>query len=53
MHLLVGFELAHGWPVQFQTIRIVDDAIEDRIGEGWLADDVVPLVERKLAGNQS
>ena len=36
-----------------ETIRIVDDAIEDRIGEGRLADDVVPFVERKLVGNQS
>ena len=52
LHLLAGFELAHGWPIQFQPISVVDDAIEDGIGEGWFADDVVPLVERKLAGNE-
>ena len=50
--MLVGFELAHGWPVQFQPIGIVDDAIEDGVGEGRLADDIVPLVEGKLAGDE-
>ena len=50
--LVVGFELAHGWPVQFQPIGVVDDAIEDGVGEGRLADDIVPLVEGELAGDE-
>jgi hypothetical protein len=30
----------------------VDDAIEDGVGEGWLADDFVPFVEGELAGDE-
>ena len=50
--LFVGFELAHGRPVQFQPIGVVDDAIEDGVGESRVADDIVPLVEGELAGNE-
>jgi hypothetical protein len=50
--LLGGFELAHGRPVQFQAIGVVDDAIEDGVGERRVADDLVPLVVRQLAGNE-
>ena len=46
---LVGFELAHGRPVQCQLIGVVYDAIEDSVGKGRVADDIVPLVERELA----
>ena len=31
---------------------IVDDAVEDGVGEGGFADDVVPLRQRQLAGDQ-
>ena len=30
----------------------MDDAIEDGVGESRLADDLVPLVERELAGDE-
>jgi hypothetical protein len=30
----------------------VDDAIEDGVGEGRLTDDIVPLVEGELAGDE-
>jgi hypothetical protein len=42
--LLGGLELAHGRPVQFQPIGIVDNAIEDSVGESRVADDVVPFI---------
>jgi hypothetical protein len=29
----------------------VDDAIEDRVGDGRIADQVVPAVDRDLAGD--
>ena len=50
--MLISFELAHGWPIQFQPIGIVDNAIEDGVGEGRFADDVVPLVGRQLTGDE-
>ena len=31
---------------------VVHDAIENGIGESWLADDVVPAADRQLAGEQ-
>jgi hypothetical protein len=30
-------------------VRIVDDAVEDGVGMGWIADQVVPFVDRDLA----
>jgi len=31
---------------------IVNDAFEDGVGEGGFADDLVPLRQRQLAGDQ-
>ena len=31
---------------------VVDDAVEDGIGQGWIADQVVPAIDRNLAGDQ-
>jgi hypothetical protein len=39
-------------PFELETIRVVDEAIEDRICEGGLADKVVPGFDRELAGDQ-
>jgi hypothetical protein len=30
---------------------VVDDAVEDGVGERWIADDVVPAVDGDLAGD--
>jgi len=49
LRLLVGFELAHGWPVQLQSKSIVNDAIEDGVGKSWLADDYKSLLVPRLA----
>ena len=32
-------------------MRVVDEAIENGVGIGWVADHVVPLVDRDLAGD--
>src|SRR5512146_222558 len=37
---------------ELQAVGVVDDAIEDGVGEGRLADQVVPAVDRDLAGDQ-
>jgi hypothetical protein len=29
----------------------VDEAIENGVGDGWIADDLVPAIDRHLAGN--
>ena len=32
-------------------MRVVDDAVEDRVGQRRVADDLVPVVDRHLAGD--
>ena len=48
---LGGF-LAQGIAAQLEAVGIVDDAIQDRVGEGRIADQVVPAIDRDLAGDQ-
>jgi hypothetical protein len=37
---------------RLQAVRVVNDPVEDGIGESGLADQVVPAVDRDLAGDQ-
>src|SRR4051794_18595000 len=48
---LGGF-FAQGFAAQLEAVGIVDDAIQDRVGEGRIADQVVPAIDRDLAGDQ-
>ncbi len=41
---------AHALAGEFDSVGIVNDAIEDSVGERWIADDVVPAIDRHLAG---
>ena len=50
--LFVGFELAHGRPVQFQPIGVVDDAIEDGVGESRVAESASPAVLQYASGKR-
>jgi hypothetical protein len=43
-----GLSFAHRLPVENQAIRVVDDAIGDGIGEGRIADDLMPGIDRNL-----
>ena len=47
-----GALLAQAVAAELQAMGIVDDAVEDGIGEGRFADQVVPFVDRDLAGDQ-
>ena len=38
--------------LELETVRVVDEAIEDRIGKGGIADEIVPGFDGELAGNQ-
>ena len=48
-----GFFPSHAVAFKGDTVGVVDDPVEDSIGDGWLADHVVPLGDRQLGGNQS
>jgi hypothetical protein len=45
-------QLTHGRSVQFQPLGVVDDTIQNSIAKGRLADDIAPLVDGKLAGDE-
>ena len=36
---------------QLDAVGVMDEAIEDGIGDGWIADDFVPLLDRHLTGD--
>ena len=47
-----GFVFAQGIPAQFDPIGIVNDAIQDRVAQGRISDDGVPVGHRDLTGDQ-
>jgi hypothetical protein len=40
--------LAHAFAGEIEAIGIVYDAIEDGVGESWIADEFVPAVDGEL-----
>jgi len=44
---------AHRLAFEFDSIRVVNQPIQDRVGDRGVGDDLVPLVDRKLAGDES
>ena len=44
--------LAQRLAIEFEAVGVVDDTVEDGIGEGWLADHLVPAGDGQLAGDQ-
>src|SRR5438552_10865928 len=48
---LVGARASQAVAGEINPVRVVDDAIEDGVGVGWIADQLVPFVEGDLAGD--
>jgi hypothetical protein len=44
--------LAQTVAVELQAMGVVNDPVEDGVGESGLADQVMPAVDRDLTGNQ-
>ncbi|MEY9345780.1 hypothetical protein ABIF99_000264 [Bradyrhizobium japonicum] len=38
---------------EFDAVGIVDEAIEDRVGDGGVSDDFVPAIDGQLAGDDN
>jgi hypothetical protein len=47
----LGGDLAHAFSFQDETVGVVDEAVEDGVGERRIADDIVPVFDRDLAGD--
>lgn len=52
-HFVIQFGdgFAQGRPLEFEAVGIVNDAIEDGVGEGGFTDDVMPSLDGQLAGD--
>src|SRR2546430_5407282 len=46
-----GGGFAQALALEDETVGVVDEAVEDGVGDGWVADDVVPVFDGKLAGD--
>ena len=43
--------LSHAFSGELQAVSIVNEAIQDGVAEGWVADNFVPMFNRDLAGD--
>ncbi len=48
---LCRFLISHRFTLQGELVRGMHDAIKDRVGEGRVAELVVPALDRQLAGD--
>src|SRR5258707_10860390 len=49
--LTAGVLLSHAFSGELKTVSVVNEAVQDRVAEGGVADDVVPMFDGDLAGN--
>ncbi len=43
---------AQAFSAEFDAIGVVNDAIENGVGDGGIADDLLPVLEQQLAGDE-
>src|SRR5919109_38389 len=46
-----ALSFAHGVTLQGQLVRVVDQPVKDGIGQGWLPNRLMPVLDRQLAGD--
>ncbi len=46
-----GGGFPHGFTFEFDTIGVVDQPVKNRVRERRIPDDLMPVFDRKLAGN--
>ena len=44
-------DLAHAVSLECEAVSVVNEAVEDGVGDGGIGDDLVPVVDRHLAGD--
>jgi hypothetical protein len=47
----LGSYFSHALSFEDEAVSVVDEAIEDGIGDGRVGDDLVPMLDRHLAGD--
>lgn len=43
--------LSHAFSGELQAVGVADQAIQDRVGESWITDEIMPAFDRNLAGD--
>jgi hypothetical protein len=43
---------AQGWSLELDAMSAVHDAVQRRVGQGGVSNDLVPAADRDLAGDQ-
>ena len=49
--MIAGVLLSHAFSGELKAVSVVNDAVQDRVAEGGVADDVVPMFDGDLAGD--
>ena len=49
--LIAGVLLSHAFSGELKAVSIVNEAVEDGVGDGRVADDVMPMFDGDLAGD--
>ena len=47
----LGGGLAQAFALECQPVRVVHEPVEDGVGDGWVGDGLMPLLDRELAGH--
>ena len=50
--VLPSLLFSNGFASELDPVGVVDDAVEDGVGQGGITDQIVPPVDRDLAGDQ-
>ena len=45
-------EPSHGSALERYAVRVVEETVQDGVAEGGIADDIVPVLDGDLAGEQ-
>ena len=49
--LISGVLLSHAFSGELKAVSVVNEAIQDGVAEGWVADNVVPMFNGDLTGD--
>src|SRR5258708_11447977 len=44
-------DLSHAVSIECEAVSVVDEAVEDGVGDGRVGDDIVPIFDRHLDGD--
>ena len=49
--MIAGVLLSHAFSSKLKAVSVVNETVQDGVAEGWVADDVVPMFDGDLAGD--